>query len=274
MRYFDALESSDGTAATCPLPKEIKHQQRIVARIEAMAGRIAEAKRLREEAEAEGTALQSSELQNRVNALAKRYPIRQLSDLVVEAGYGTSVKCDTERAAGSIPVLRIPNVASERINFDDMKFGVIEGNRLSPVLVQLNDILVVRTNGSADLVGRTAVVSKINEPTAFASYLIRLRGDQALVDPHYFQLVLRHLRLNGDLFDLARTTAGQYNVSLGRLNAARVPVPPLSEQRRIVAQLDALQAKVEALRGLQTETAAELDTLLPAVLDRAFKGEL
>ena len=49
-------------------------------------------------------------------------------------------------------------------------------------------------------------------------------------------------------------------------------VPPLPEQRRIVAYLDELQAKVDALRRLQAETGAELDALLPAVLDRAFKG--
>ncbi len=42
----------------------------------------------------------------------------------------------------------------------------------------------------------------------------------------------------------------------------------------IVAYLDSLQAKVDALKALQAETAAELDALLPAVLDKAFKGEL
>ena len=47
-----------------------------------------------------------------------------------------------------------------------------------------------------------------------------------------------------------------------------------SEQRQIVAELDALQAEVDALKRLQAETTAELDALLPAILDRAFKGEL
>ena len=74
--------------------------------------------------------------------------------------------------------------------------------------------------------------------------------------------------------DFARTTAGQYNVSLGRLRAAEIPVPPLPEQRRIVAELDALQLQVDALKRLQAETSVELDALLPANLDRAFKGEL
>ena len=51
-------------------------------------------------------------------------------------------------------------------------------------------------------------------------------------------------------------------------------MPSLAEQRRIVAELDTLQAEVDALKRLQAETATELDALLPALLDRAFKGEL
>jgi len=41
-----------------------------------------------------------------------------------------------------------------------------------------------------------------------------------------------------------------------------------------VAELDALQAEVDALKSLQAETAAELDALLPAILNKAFKSEL
>lgn len=48
----------------------------------------------------------------------------------------------------------------------------------------------------------------------------------------------------------------------------------MSEQRRIVEHLDGLQAKVDALKKLQAETAAELAALLPSILDKAFKGEL
>ena len=46
------------------------------------------------------------------------------------------------------------------------------------------------------------------------------------------------------------------------------------EQRRIVAYLDSVQARLASLRKLQAETQEELDALLPSVLDRAFKGEL
>lgn len=50
--------------------------------------------------------------------------------------------------------------------------------------------------------------------------------------------------------------------------------PPLSDQRRIATELDALQTEVDALMRHQEETAVELDALLPSILDRAFKGEL
>jgi len=70
------------------------------------------------------------------------------------------------------------------------------------------------------------------------------------------------------------TTAGNIGISATALKTIPVSVPPLPEQRRIVAHLDALQAKVDSLKALQAQTAAELDALLPSVLDKAFKGEL
>ena len=48
----------------------------------------------------------------------------------------------------------------------------------------------------------------------------------------------------------------------------------LDEQRRIVAYLDSVQARLASLRELQSATGEELSALLPSVLDRAFKGEL
>ena len=64
------------------------------------------------------------------------------------------------------------------------------------------------------------------------------------------------------------------NISQAILKATPVAYPPLPEQGRIVAELEGLQAELDTLKRLQAETAAELDALLPAILDKAFKGEL
>ena len=53
-----------------------------------------------------------------------------------------------------------------------------------------------------------------------------------------------------------------------------MPIIPLSEQRRTVAYLDDLQARVDPLKRLQAQTSAELDAMLPSILDKAFSGEL
>jgi type I restriction enzyme S subunit len=53
-----------------------------------------------------------------------------------------------------------------------------------------------------------------------------------------------------------------------------IPTPPIDDQRHIVAYLDNMQSKLDALKCLQNETAAELDALMPSILDRAFRGEL
>ena len=256
-----------------PLPP-LMEQRRVVARIDGLAAQIHEASTLRHQAAEEAEALPLAELSAVFNREAKQRGTIRLENLITEAGYGSSEKCDAERADGATPVLRIPNVASERINLVDLKYARLNQRDSERLLLSEGDVLVVRTNGSLELVGRSAVVPKLEEPVAFASYMIRLRFDRKHIAPDYAQRMMQHLRVAGVLVDFARTTAGQYNVSLGRLRAAEIPVPPLAEQRPIVAELDALQAEVDVLKRLQAETAAELDALLAAILDRAFKGEL
>lgn len=53
-----------------------------------------------------------------------------------------------------------------------------------------------------------------------------------------------------------------------------IPISIRSEQDRIVAYLDDIQVALTHIEQLQADTAAELDVLLPSLLDRAFRGEL
>jgi type I restriction enzyme S subunit len=269
--YLEGLEYG---GAQAQLPLEFTEQRRIVTRIEELATKIEEARTLRQQATVEADTLYNAVLRSSFGTLLARHATTRLEQLIVEAGYGTSDKCYPERAEAAIPVLRIPNVASERISFDDLKYAQLSQHDQGRLLLKQGDILVVRTNGSLDLVGRSAVVKELREPMAFASYMIRLRLDQDHILPDYAQRMLRHLRTSGDLVDFARTTAGQYNVSLGRLRSAEIPVPSLSQQRRVVAELDTLQLKVNTLKELQAETTAELDAMLPSILDKAFKRAL
>lgn len=64
------------------------------------------------------------------------------------------------------------------------------------------------------------------------------------------------------------------NVNASKLRSLPIALPSLGEQRHVLRELDDLQAQVDAIKSIQTETAAELTALMPAVLSKAFAGEL
>ena len=61
---------------------------------------------------------------------------------------------------------------------------------------------------------------------------------------------------------------------LEALWGAIIPLPPLAEQHRIVAELEAVREKLQALKEAQAETGEELQRLERSILDKAFRGEL
>lgn len=100
-----------------------------------------------------------------------------------------------------------------------------------------------------------------------------LKLDRELADSQF----VWHMLGSRTVFDGAwasTTGSAQPTVPLRAIRKLPIPVPPLIEQRRTAEKLDALQAQIEGLKRLQTETANELEALMPAILDRAFKGDL
>ena len=87
--------------------------------------------------------------------------------------YGTSKKCDYIKQG--VPVLRIPNIGNGSIKHDDMKYAELESREITQLALTAGDLLMIRSNGSVSLLGKTALVSKDEEGFAYAGYLIRLR---------------------------------------------------------------------------------------------------
>ncbi len=267
------LNPTDFLNKTIGLPP-IGEQKRVLNILNKIVGKLSDAQALRGDSDQMTKLLPLAKLEILIAELNKSYGSKTIGSVLLAAGYGTSVKCAINRSKTAVPVLRIPNVSSENIILQDLKYGELESADRTRLKLEEGDVLVVRTNGSIDLVGRSAVVSNLSEDYTFASYMIRLRFDRNRVDPWFAQRMLKYLRLSGGLVDLARSTSGQHNVSLGRLRDGLIPVPPIAEQKRVLSELDSLQAQVDDLKRHQAETATELDALLPAILDKAFKGEL
>jgi type I restriction enzyme S subunit len=120
--------------------------------------------------------------------------------------------------------------------------------------------------------GIPAVVDS-DEPFCFQRHVAILKPDRKKVDSRFVWHMLGSRTVTEKAW-ASTTGSAQPTIALRAIRELPIPVPPLPEQRRIVAELDALQAEVDALKRLQAETATELDAMLPAILDRAFKGEL
>jgi type I restriction enzyme, S subunit len=109
-------------------------------------------------------------------------------ELLLDASYGSSMRANIE--GKGIPILRIPNVLRNEIDMSDLKWVKLTQDEIKRYSVKDGDILIVRTNGNPDYVGRCVVATKPIEPLVFASYLIRLRVDKQLVEPQYITTVL------------------------------------------------------------------------------------
>ncbi|MBK9746003.1 MAG: restriction endonuclease subunit S [Chloroflexi bacterium] len=109
---------------------------------------------------------------------------------------------------------------------------------------------------------------------AMTHTLCIIKPEKSVLDSRYLPHFARSSRFVSYLTRTMNPNLGIPTLGLNIIRSARIDTPDLEEQRRIVAYLDDLQAEVERLKRLQGETAAELDALLPSLLDRAFRGKL
>src|SRR5206468_12271848 len=98
------------------------------------------------------------------------------------------------------------------------------------------------------------------------------RVNEEICSSRYLLTCMKTPEATAELARISPGSAGRNRVlSVKRLNEVLVPIVPLEAQKWLN---DELQSQVDALKRLQVETAAEIDAVLPAILDKAFKGEL
>ncbi len=147
-----------------------------------------------------------------------------LEQLSWDSGYGTSEKCDYHFQGP--PVLRIPNINEGKIVLDDFKFASESTNLNDSESLKYGDMLVIRTNGSKDLIGRAGVVTQdFSKPHFFASYLIRFRIVELGGLPIWLSSIWHTLRIRSWIERVAATSAGQYNISMTTLNKLPLELP-------------------------------------------------
>ena len=187
-----------------------------------------------------------------------------LGEIAFGFRYGTSVKCAYEPTGE--PVLRIPNVANGVINTEDLKYGPLARREADDLRLRIGDILMVRSNGSLNLVGRPAPIDTRVIGFCYAGYLVRVRTSAFHLDTRYIVLALTTTHVREQIEIPIRTTVGLKNVNVTELSGLTFPLPPFAEQHRIVAKVDELMAVCDRLELQLTTAQTESRHLLESVL--------
>jgi type I restriction enzyme S subunit len=191
-----------------------------------------------------------------------------IDEIALSMRYGTSTKCAYD--VPGVPVLRIPNVSGGVVSLGDIKFGPLTPSEIRDLALITGDLLLIRSNGSLDIVGRSAIVTSEAAGMAFAGYLVRLRLSLSNVNPEYIWLALSSTDVRNQIERPIRSAVGLKNVNLTEFGALTMPLPPLAEQRRIVAKVDELVSLSNQLEVSLTDAAATRRRLLDALLAEAL----
>lgn len=144
---------------------------------------------------------------------------------------------------GRIKMVRISDIQNGKVLWDTVPYCEISEDEIPTYLLGINDILFARTGGT---VGKSYLVKEVPEDAIYAGYLIRTRYS-ALLCPEYLkyfmesQLYWEQLR-NGTI------ATAQPNCNGKTLSRMILPLPPLAEQKRIVARLEEILPLCERLK--------------------------
>jgi len=252
-----------------PLPP-LEIQKRIVARIEKLFEKIDKAKELREKVLEETEQIFKSALQKVFDKTEKKYNLKLLKEILIQIQYGISKKMN--EIGEGYKILRMDNIVDGRIDVKNIKYVEIEKNEFLKYKLEKGDILFNRVN-SFELVGKTGIFDLEGDYT-FASYLIRLRVNSNFLTPYFLNYFFNSPQTQYKLRFIAKRAVQQANINAKEISSLLIPLPPLSEQKKIVAYLDDLREKVEKLKQLQQKQLEELNELKNSILEKAFKGEL
>ncbi|MBU0483783.1 MAG: restriction endonuclease subunit S [Proteobacteria bacterium] len=205
-----------------------------------------------------------------IGEMPEHWEIKKLKYVAGGFMYGTSVDCNTESTG--IPVLRIPNISKGHLTLDDLKFAKLSKREEEKYLLQDNDILIVRTNGNPQLVGRCALIREAGR-FMFASYLIKVTPQNNIV-PQFLVATMASASVQDYLTHSARTSAGNYNLNTQSLGDAYLTYPPIEEQEQMVAYEQSLHIKFGDILSAVEKDISLLAELKACLISYAVTGKI
>ena len=163
-----------------------------------------------------------------------------IADTCTNIQYGTSEK---SAPSGKVAVLRMGNLQGGKIDYSNLVYTSNDYD-VERCHLEYNDLLFNRTN-SKELVGKTAIY-KAEIPAIYAGYLIRVTP--IMIDSDYLNYVMQSHFFKKYCLAVKTDAIGQSNINAEKLKRFVFPLPPLAEQKRIVARVEDLLAACDMLK--------------------------
>lgn len=163
-----------------------------------------------------------------------------------------------------VPFLRSQNVYNDGLRLDDVAYIDHETHaRMKGTSVEPGDLLLNITGGS---IGRCARVPDFPIDANISQHVAIIRLANSHMRDFMHRVVLSPF-FQSFVID-EQTGAGRGGLPKNRMDQIPVPIPPLAEQRRIVAKVDELMALCDRLEAVQTKREQRRDRLVAASLNR------
>lgn len=262
-----------------PLPLAPEAEQKRIAdkldtvltRVDAVNTRLARVapllKRFRQSVLAAATSGRLTEDWRRTNGLSSPWPWVLLGEVARDFSYGSAAKSSP---VGQVPVLRMGNIQEGALDWSDLVF-TSDPAEIAKYRLQDGDVLFNRTN-SPELVGKTAVFRGERE-AIYAGYLIRVRCSSDLL-PDYLNYCLGSPAGKHYCWQVKSDGVSQSNINAKKLAAFSFGLPSLDEQTEIVRRVETLFAFADRLEARLAQAQTAATRLTPALLAKAFRGEL
>jgi restriction endonuclease S subunit len=171
------------------------------------------------------------------------------------------------------PFLRVANVLRGRLDLTEIHRIELFGDENTKLRLQPGDLLIVEGNGSRSEIGRMAIWDAQISDCVHQNHIIRARLLGGTL-PAYLSAYWNAPNGSQCVFDIASSTSGLYTLSVGKVSRIPVPLPPLAEQRRIVAEIERRLSVIEEIEALANANLKRAERLRQSILKRAFEGNL
>lgn len=183
---------------------------------------------------------------------------RLLSDVIEDAKSGFA--CGTEDPAGVFQ-LRMNNIRRDgTLDLSKQKRVPRAQKAVESALLHVGDVLFNATN-SPDLVGKTALISRLQEPTVYSNHFIRLRTRSEVLEPAYLARWLSWQFQCGTFKGICRQWVNQATVGKESLLNLSIPLLSIEGQQRVAEVLD----QADELRAKRRQAIGLLDDLAQSI---------